>query len=80
MENERLKQERVKIAELKAKQEAQAALQEEVKPAAESAPVAEEKELQIVKFQVEGTIAQLKALQQFLKENNIKYSAIKADK
>ncbi len=80
MENERLKQERAKIAELKAKQEAQAALQEEVKPVAESAPVAEEKELQIVKFQVEGTIAQLKALQQFLKENNIKYSAIKEDK
>lgn len=69
MENERLKQERTKIAELKPKQE-------EEKP--------EEKvnasNIQIVKFQVEGTIEQLKQLQHFLRENQIKFTAIKEGK
>lgn len=75
MENERLKQERAKIAELKAKQQAANAAQAEVEPAV-AEPVEKKANLQIVKFQVEGTVAQLKALQQFLKENHIKYSAV----
>ena len=32
--------------------------------------------MQVVRFQVEGTVEQLKALQRFLKENKIKFSAI----
>ncbi len=80
MENERLKQERLKIAELKAKQQAQAAAQEEVKPVVAEEPVNNASKTTTIKFQVEGTVAQLKALQQFLKENNIKYSAVKEDK
>ncbi len=78
MENERLKQERAKIAELKAKQQAQSIAQAEVKPAV-AKTVEKKTNLQIVKFQVEGTVAQFKSLQQFLRENNIKYSAIKED-
>ena len=31
---------------------------------------------QVVRFQVEGTVEKLKALQRFLRENKIKYSAI----
>ena len=78
MENERLKQERAKIAELKAKQQAQSIAQAEVKPAV-AKTVEKKTNLQIVKFQVEGTVVQFKSLQQFLRENNIKYSAIKED-
>ena len=36
--------------------------------------------IQIVKFQVEGTIEQLKQLQHFLRENQIKFTAIKEGK
>lgn len=76
MENERLKAEKQRVAELKAKQEAErAAQQEEQQPEAEK-PVEAVKKTQTVRFQVEGTIDQLKALQRFLRENNIKYSAV----
>lgn len=80
MENERLKQERAKMAELKAKQEAQTNTQVAETPKVEEAPVTTQTNTQIVKFAVEGTIEQLKALQKFLRENNIKFSAIKEDK
>lgn len=80
MENERLKQERAKMAELKAKQEAQTSPQVAETPKVEETPVTTQTSTQIVKFAVEGTIEQLKALQKFLRENNIKFSAIKEDK
>lgn len=80
MENERLKQERAKMAELKAKQEAQTSPQVAETPKVEETPVTTQTNTQIVKFAVEGTIEQLKALQKFLRENNIKFSAIKEDK
>lgn len=80
MENERLKQERAKMAELKAKQEAQTIPQVAETPKVEETPVTTQTNTQIVKFAVEGTIEQLKALQKFLRENNIKFSAIKEDK
>jgi len=76
MENERLKQERQKIAEIAAKQVVPEA--EEVKPKEISETLQEE--VKIVKFQVEGSIAQLKLLQQFLRDNKIKFTAIKEDK
>lgn len=78
MENERLKQERAKIAELKAKQEQE--IQTVVEPKVEEKPTEVKNNIQIVKFQVEGTIEQLKALQHFLRENNIKFAAIKEEK
>lgn len=80
MENERLKQERAKMAELKAKQEAQTSPQVAETPKVEETPATTQTNTQIVKFAVEGTIEQLKALQKFLRENNIKFSAIKEDK
>lgn len=80
MENERLKQERAKMAELKAKQEAQTSPQVAETPKVEETPAITQTNTQIVKFAVEGTIEQLKALQKFLRENNIKFSAIKEDK
>lgn len=80
MENERLKQERAKMAELKAKQEAQTSPQVAETTKIEETPVTTQTNTQIVKFAVEGTIEQLKALQKFLRENNIKFSAIKEDK
>lgn len=80
MENERLKQERAKMAELKAKQEAQTSPQVAEIPKVEETPATTQTNTQIVKFAVEGTIEQLKALQKFLRENNIKFSAIKEDK
>ena len=76
-ENERLKAESKKIAELAAKKEA-----EQAEAAAQAEQVIVESTTvrhQTVRFQVEGTIEQLKALQKFLRENNIKYSAIKED-
>lgn len=80
MENERLKQERAKMAELKAKQEAQISPQAVETPKIEETPTTTQINTQIVKFAVEGTIEQLKALQHFLRDNNIKFSAIKEDK
>lgn len=76
MENERLKQERQKIAEIAAKQTVPET--EEVKP--KEIPETLQEEVKIVKFQVEGSIAQLKLLQQFLRDNKIKFTAIKEDK
>ena len=67
MEDARLKQERARVAAMKAKQEPQ---EQEAQPGAAA------QKTQIVRFQAEGTIEQLKALQRFLRENNIKYSAI----
>lgn len=74
-ENERLKAERRRIAELEAKRAAEQVTEPVV------APVNAESTLktQTVKFQVEGTVEQLKALQKFLRENNIRFSAIKED-
>lgn len=74
-ENERLKAERVRIAELKAKQEEEKTTAAAAEALVEEQPQAAPK-LQTVKFQVEGTIEQLKALQHFLKENKIKFYAI----
>lgn len=79
-ENERLKAERRRIAELEAKRVAeQAALAAEQPTEPVVTPVNAEPTLktQTVKFQVEGTVEQLKALQKFLRENNIRFSAIK---
>ena len=70
VENERLRAERARIAELKAKQEEQVSV--EVKA---EEPVAVSG-IKTVKFAVEATTEQLKALSQFLKENKIKYYAI----
>ncbi len=70
VENERLRAERARIAELKAKQEEQVSV--EVKS---EEPVAVSG-IKTVKFAVEATTEQLKALSQFLKENKIKYYAI----
>ena len=78
LENERLRKEREQIAELKAKQAEQAkqaAIQEEP---IKTEPVTEQK-TQTVRFQVEGTVEQLKALQLFLRENKIKFTAIKEE-
>ncbi len=82
-ENERLKQERARVAGLKAKKEAETARTapaaapmiapaEEVQPAA--AP--EAPKLIPLDFHVEVTLEQAKALQRFLVENNIKYSKL----
>ena len=65
-ENERLKQERARVAELKAKKEAEAKARAE----------AEAPKLIPLDFHVEVTLEQAKALQRFLVENNIKYSKI----
>lgn len=73
LENDRLKQERQRIAELKAKQAAQQAEAAQT-PIVEE--VAAEVKTQVVRFQVEGTVEQLKALQHFLRENNINFKAI----
>lgn len=80
MEDSRLKAERARIAEMKAKQEQAAA---EAAKAAQETPMIEQAEaiapspkMQVVRFQVEGTVEQLKALQRFLRENKIKFSAI----
>lgn len=78
LENERLRKEREQIAELKAKQAEQAkqaAIQEEP---IKAEPAIEQK-TQTVRFQVEGTVEQLKALQLFLRENKIKFTAIKEE-
>ncbi len=73
LENERLKNEREAVAELKAKQEVvQSTIAAEPK---KSKKVADAK-MQTVKFAVTGTVEQLKALQKFLMENNIEYSPI----
>lgn len=84
MENDHLQRERQRVAEVEAQKAAQKAqeaskveAQINVAPASEipvtKAPAVK---TQVVRFQVEGTIDQLKALQHFLHENNIKYSAI----
>ena len=84
MENDRLQRERQRVAEVEAQRAAQKAqeaskaeVQANVAHATEP-PVTEAPAVktQVVRFQVEGTIDQLKALQHFLHENNIKYSAI----
>lgn len=78
-ENERLKAESQRIAELAAKKEAEQAAAAAQTQQATVEPTAVTPKHQTVRFQVEGTIEQLKALQKFLRENNIKYSAIKED-
>lgn len=77
MENDRLKQERIRIAELKAKQEAEAKAKQ-AEPVAEpqaATPTAPQ-ELMEICFRVEGTLDQMKALKSFLVSNNIKFSKI----
>ncbi len=76
-ENERLKAESQRIAELAAKKEAEQAAAAVQTQQVTVEPAAVTPKHQTVRFQVEGTIEQLKALQKFLRENNIKYSAIK---
>lgn len=77
VENERLRAERARIAELKAKQEEQKATAATAEAVEETKPVAASTlETKTVKFAVEATVEQLKALSQFLKENKIKYYAI----
>lgn len=80
MEDVRLKAERARVAEMKARQE-QAAAEAAAKAAQEmpqeqAEAIAPAPKMQVVRFQVEGTVEQLKALQRFLKENKIKFSAI----
>lgn len=67
LESERLKQERQKAAEIKQSAEVNTS-REEVE---DNTP-----RIKTVKFQVEATVEQLKKLQTFLRENNIKFSAI----
>ena len=80
MEDARLKAERARVAEMKARQ-VQAAAEAAAKAAQETPQEQAEvavpaPKMQVVRFQVEGTVEQLKALQRFLKENKIKFSAI----
>lgn len=91
-ENERLKQERARVAELKAKQEAEArakAEAEATQTVAQPAPAAEqptpetpayeahkEPELLQIDFRVIATKEQFTALRAFLVENHIKYTKI----
>lgn len=74
LENERLKNEREAVAELKAKQV------HEAPPPAATAKIeestVEQPKLQTVRFAVTATVEQLKALRQFLTDNNIEYSPI----
>lgn len=76
MEDARLKAERTRIAEMKARQEQAAAQAAQEIPQEQSEAIAPTPKKQVVRFQVEGTIEQLKALQRFLRENNIKFSSI----
>lgn len=75
LENDRLKEERAKIEKLN-----QTPVKEEIKPNNEvkaELAINEQPSIKSVKFEVFGTLDQLKALKQFLIQNNIKYSAIK---
>ena len=81
MEDARLKAERARVAEMKARQEQAAAEGGRQKPRrkrrrSRQKVAAPAPKMQVVRFQVEGTVEQLKALQRFLKENKIKFSAI----
>ena len=81
MEDARLKAERARVAEMKARQE-QAAAEAAAKAAQETPQeqaevAAPAPKMQVVRFQVEGTVEQLKALQRFLKENKIKFRQFK---
>ena len=87
-ENERLKQERARVAELKAKKEAEAKARAEAEAAAKTSPMVapaeeitpaaapEAPKLIPLDFHVEVTLEQAKALQRFLVENNTQYSKI----
>ena len=83
MENDRLQSERRRVAEMEAQRAAQKA--QEAQKEAERANTAANAEtrdaearqvIQTVRFQAEGTVEQLKALQHFLRDNKIKYYAI----
>lgn len=84
MENDRLQRERQRVAEVEAQRAAQRASEaQKAEAQTDPIPVSEAPaeaspavKTQVVRFQVEGTIDQLKALQHFLRENNIKFSAI----
>ena len=77
-EDARLKEERKRFEELKTKkeQEKKQESKQEQQPQEQAAPTTSEK-LYTVKFQVEGSVEQLKALQRFLIDNKIKFSQIK---
>lgn len=70
VESERLKAEREKIEKM------QGEIKVEKKESPVQVPEANSPDIRIIKFQVEGTIEQFKSLKEFLKSNNIKYSAI----
>ncbi len=70
VESERLKAEREKIE----KMQAESKVEEKESPV--QMPEANSSDIKTVKFQVFGTIEELKALKEFLTTNNIKYSAI----
>ena len=75
LENDRLKEERSKI-----EKSSQPPVKEEIKPNNEvvaELAINKQPNIKSVKFEVFGTLDQLKALKQFLIQNNIKYSAIK---
>ena len=82
MENGRLQQERDRITELQARQEAEAKARAEAQAAATPPPKAPEvapaeaPKLIPMDFHVEATLDQLKALKAFLVDNGIKYSKI----
>lgn len=78
-ENKRLQDERAYFAELAARKEAEkTAAQAAAKAEPQLAPTvaADAPKTQTVKFSVTGTVEQLKALQKFLRENNIQFNAI----
>ena len=83
MENDRLQSERRRVAEMEAQRAAQKAqeAQKEAERAntsanAETRDAEARQVIQTVRFQAEGTVEQLKALQHFLRDNKIKYYAI----
>ena len=78
-ENKRLQDERAYFAELAARKEAEKAAAQaaaQVEPQAAPTVAADAPKTQTVKFSVTGTVEQLKALQRFLRENNIQFNAI----
>ena len=78
-ENKRLQNERAYFAELAARREAEKAAAQaadQAEPQTVQTAAADAPKTQTVKFAVTGTIEQLKALQRFLRENNIQFNAI----
>ncbi len=74
IENDRLKKEKERIAELSKATQAAEIKQEPIQAPEQAEPAPKK---QILAFQVEATVEQLKALQAFLVENKIAYKAVK---